>query len=132
MKKKLLIGGILILAVIAVFLINRFSIKHEEEALVLSGNVEVTDINLGFKTPGRIVKLLVEEGQQVNKDKRLALLDSAELKSIAEQNKAFLNETSAKLEELKAGSRYEEVPFCLCCFRVYSFSEDSAWASSYP
>ncbi|MCX5717600.1 MAG: efflux RND transporter periplasmic adaptor subunit [Nitrospirae bacterium] len=109
MKKKLLIGGILILVVIAVFLINRFSNKHEEGALVLSGNVEVTDINLGFKTPGRIVELLVEEGQKVNKDKRLALLDNAELKSIAEQNKAFLNETSAKLEELKAGSRSQEI-----------------------
>lgn len=109
MKKKLLIGGILILVVIVVFLINRFSNKHEEGALVLSGNVEVTDINLGFKTSGRIVELLVEEGQKVNKDERLALLDNAELKSIVEQNKAFLNETLARLEELKAGSRPQEI-----------------------
>lgn len=109
MKKKLLIGGILISVAIAVFLINRFSNKQEEGALVLSGNVEVIDINLGFKTPGRIVELLVEEGQKVNKDERLALLDNAELKRIAEQNKAFLNETSIKLEELKAGSRSQEI-----------------------
>lgn len=109
MKKKLLISGTLILIVIAVFLINRFSNKQEEGVLVLSGNVEVTDINLGFKTSGRIVELLVEEGQKVNKGERLALLDNAELGSIAEQNKAYLNETLAKLEELKAGSRPQEL-----------------------
>ncbi|MFA4828464.1 MAG: efflux RND transporter periplasmic adaptor subunit [Thermodesulfovibrionales bacterium] len=109
MKKKLLIGGIFILIAIAGFLINRSSNKQEEGGLVLSGNVEVTDINLGFKTSGRIVELLVEEGQKVNKGERLALLDNAELESIAEQNKAYLNETLAKLEELKAGSRPQEL-----------------------
>ena len=109
MKKKLLISGTLILIAIAVFLINRVSNKQEEGVLVLSGNVEVTDINLGFKTSGRIVELLVEEGQKINKGERLALLDNAELESLAEQNKAYLNETLAKLEELKAGSRPQEL-----------------------
>lgn len=109
MKKKLLIGGTLALIVIAAFLINQFSNKQEEGVLILSGNVEVTEINLGFKTSGRIVELLVEEGQKVNKGERLALLDNAELESIAEQNKAYLNETMAKLEELKAGSRPQEL-----------------------
>jgi len=109
MKKKLLIGGTLVLIVIAAFLINRFSNKQEEGVLVLSGNVEVTDINLGFKTSGRIVELLVEEGQKVNRGERLALLDKAELESLAEQNKAYLNETMAMLEELKAGSRPQEL-----------------------
>ncbi len=109
MKKKLLIIGVLILSGIAFFLINRLSNRSEEGVLVLSGNVEVTEINLGFKSAGRIVELLTDEGQKVKKDDRLALLDSAELESQVAQNKAYLNETIARLEELKAGSRPQEL-----------------------
>ncbi len=109
MKKKLLIIGVLILSGIAFFLINRLSNRPEEGVLLLSGNVEVTEINLGFKSAGRIVELLTDEGQKVKKDDRLALLDSAELESQVAQNKAYLNETIARLEELKAGSRPQEL-----------------------
>ena len=34
-------------------------------SLSLSGNIEVTETNLGFKLPGRIVELTVDEGQAV-------------------------------------------------------------------
>lgn len=109
MKKKLLIAGIIVLIGVAVFLISRFGNKQEQEVLTLSGNVEVTEVNIGFKTAGRVVGLLVEEGQKVKKGDRLAVLDSAEVESQVAQNRAYLNETIARLQELKAGSRSQEI-----------------------
>ncbi len=109
MKKKLIIVFIVLLIGIAAFLINRSSNKHEEGVLTVSGNVEVTEVNIGFKSPGRVVELLTEEGHKVNKDDKLAVLDSAELESMAAQNRAYLSETTARLNELRAGSRPQEI-----------------------
>jgi len=109
MKKKLLIGVIFISIAITVFLISRLRNKQEEGVILLSGNVEVTEADLGFKTAGRIVGLMVDEGYNVKRSDRLALLDSAEIESQVSQNKAYLNEMIARLEELKAGSRPQEL-----------------------
>lgn len=109
MKKKLFIAVVLFILVVSIFLIFRLGKKHEEGVLVLSGNVEVTEVNTGFKSPGRVVELFADEGQKIKKDDRLAVLDSAELQSMAAQNRAYLNETTARLEELRAGSRPQEI-----------------------
>ncbi len=109
MKKKLLIAGVIVLIGVAVFLISHFSGKQEDGLLILSGNVEVTEVNMGFKTSGRVVELLVEEGQKVRKGDKLAILDSGELQNQVAQHRAYLNETITRLQELKAGSRPQEI-----------------------
>ena len=80
MKKKLLIAGIIVLIGVAVFLISRFGGKQEQGVLTVSGNVEVTEVNMGFKTSGRVVELLVEEGQKVKKGINLQFLTAQRLK----------------------------------------------------
>lgn len=109
MKKKLLIAGILLLIAVAVFIMNRPGDREETGVLSVSGNVEVTEVNLGFKTPGRVMELLVDEGQKVGKGDRLAVLDNAELQNIVAQQRAYLREAMTRLEELKTGSRSQEV-----------------------
>ncbi len=108
-KKKLLIIAVIILAGFSAFLINRLTNKHEEGVLAVSGNVEVTEVNLGFKIPGRVIELFTDEGQRVKKNDKLALLDSAEIENQVAQSRAYLNETLTRLEELKAGSRPQEL-----------------------
>ncbi|MEW6419373.1 MAG: biotin/lipoyl-binding protein [Nitrospirota bacterium] len=109
MKKRLVIIGIIILIGVAAFLMYHFSKKTEESVLFLSGNVEVTELNLGFKLSGRVVDLLIEEGQKVKEGDRLAVLDRAELENQVAQNRAYLSETMVRFEELKAGSRPQEL-----------------------
>lgn len=62
-KKRLIIVGIIVIIIIAVLLINHFRTKKDNDTLKLSGNVEVTETNVGFKLPGRIMVLAVDEGQ---------------------------------------------------------------------
>jgi len=108
-RKKFIIIGVIIVICIAIFLVSRLSNKHEEGVIVLSGNVEATEANIGFKLSGRVVELLVDEGYKVKKGDILARLDNAELASIVTQNRASLQEALTRLAELRAGSRTQEI-----------------------
>ena len=108
-RKKFIIIGVIIVICIAIFLVSRLSNKHEEGVIVLSGNVEVTEANIGFKLSGRVVELLVDEGYKVKKGDMLARLDNAELANIVIQNRASLQEALTRLAELRAGSRTQEI-----------------------
>lgn len=109
MKKIIL--PILLIAVIgiAVYLVMHLKPKQEKGVLILSGNVEVTEMNLGFKSPGRIISLKTDEGDKVNPGQLLAEIDRAELIAQTQQNQASLAETRDRLAELKAGSRPQEL-----------------------
>ncbi len=109
MKKRILIALVVIAIGVAAVMIKRNSSMVDDGSLLLSGNVEVTEVNLGFKTSGRISELLVEEGQRVKKGDRLASLERAELDGLVNQNRAHLSEMQARAEELKAGSRPQEL-----------------------
>jgi HlyD family secretion protein len=109
MKKKLLIVGIIVVILVAVYLVSHMGERKEEGVMLLSGNVEVTETNVGFKIPGRVVDRPVDEGYKVKTGDLLARLDSGELASIVSQSRAALAEADTRLAELKAGSRSQEI-----------------------
>ncbi|MEK6698558.1 MAG: efflux RND transporter periplasmic adaptor subunit [Nitrospirota bacterium] len=100
-KKKILIPVAALVIVIITVLVVRSRNSGTADALVLSGNVEVTEVNVGFKIPGRVVRLLTDEGRPVKKGERAALLDSAEYESLAAQNRALVQNAGATLEKTK-------------------------------
>jgi HlyD family secretion protein len=108
-KKGLLVSGIIIIAGVAILTAYHFRNKKDDRVIVLSGNVEVTEVDLGFKTSGRITDLLAEEGQRIIKGEKVAMIDNAELESLVSQNMASLSEAIARFEELRAGSRPQEI-----------------------
>lgn len=110
MKKRIAVAAAVLVVIAAVLLIRSILTKKPDEGtLLLSGNVEVTEMNIAFKLPGRVIELSVDEGQAVNKGDVLARLDNAELASIVTQNRAAAAEAETRLAELKAGSRPQEV-----------------------
>ena len=110
--KRPIIVGIIILIIIFGILIYLFRNQKDTGVLSLSGNIEVTEANVGFKLPGRIVELAVDEGDAVKAGQLLARLDSAELASVVMQNKASLQEAMTKLSELRQaqGPRRSSAP----------------------
>ncbi len=110
MKKRAAVVVAALIIVAAVLLVRTFlSKKPEQDVLLLSGNVEVTETNVGFKLPGRVIELLTDEGRMVKKGDVIARLDNAELASIVTQNRAAAQEAQTRLAELIAGSRPQEV-----------------------
>lgn len=108
--KKILILIIILLIAGAGFIFFK-NTKHAESdnEILLSGNVEVTEINPGFKMAGRITGLFTDEGMMVDAGQKIAALDDAQVKDIVDQNQAKLREAVASLENLNAGSREQEI-----------------------
>jgi len=111
MKRRRIGIVVIVLVAIAVFLVWRayFQKKGEEGVLLLSGNLEVTEANVGFKISGRVTELAVDEGDHVQKGQVLARLDDAELASKVAEGRAALKESLSRLAELRSGSRPQEI-----------------------
>ena len=77
--------------------------------LTLSGNIEAHESLVGFKVPGRIVELPVEEGQQVAQGALLARLDDADLKQRIRIDEAAVGVRESDLALTLAGTRHQEV-----------------------
>lgn len=105
MKKKkvmLIVGATVILGLIAAVIIyKQIGNNHDMSVLELSGNVEVTEVRVGFKIPGRVLTLLTDEGKTVTKSEKIALLDNAEYESLVGQNRAGVSNADAYLEKAK-------------------------------
>src|ERR1035437_2987612 len=77
--------------------------------LTLSGNIEAHESLVGFKAPGRIVELPVEEGQQVAQGALLARIDNADLQQKVRVDEATVRVRESSLALTLAGTRPQEV-----------------------
>jgi HlyD family secretion protein len=93
-------------------------------ALVLSGNIEVTDAQVSFKVPGRVVERLVSEGDRIKSGQLVARLDDAEQQEQFALRRAELAEAEAALAELQAGSRPQEVVAAEATLRSFEADRD--------
>ena len=114
-KKKALIAGTLVLAVLAALaagiLLGRFwgSSKKDPNQLTLFGNVDLRQVELAFNNSERIAEVLVEEGDRVTRGQVLARLDTSRLKPQAAEAQAEVEAEQAVVQRLHNGSRPEEI-----------------------
>jgi len=78
-------------------------------ALTLYGNVDIRQVELGFRVPGRLSSMLLEEGREVSPGLLLAELDSTIFLEEVEAREADLALQQATLQKLIAGSRPAEL-----------------------
>jgi HlyD family secretion protein len=77
--------------------------------LTLSGNIEAHESLIGFKVPGRIVELPVEEGQKLAQGALLAHLDDADYQQRVRVDEATVRVRESNLALTLAGTRHQEV-----------------------
>jgi HlyD family secretion protein len=108
--RRILLVVIVVVAVagLVYYLLTR---NKEEEANIIkvSGNIEATEVDVGFKVAGRVVSRFFEEGDWIDQGKVLAKLDDEDLRSRLEVARATLMSAQARLGKLLAGSRPEEI-----------------------
>jgi HlyD family secretion protein len=78
-------------------------------ALTLYGNVDIREVDLGFRVGGRIATLEVQEGDRVEADRLLATLDARPFEEDAALARAKLAARRAELAELESGTRPQEI-----------------------
>ncbi|MBF0566835.1 MAG: efflux RND transporter periplasmic adaptor subunit [Nitrospirae bacterium] len=107
--KKTIILAVAVIVIIAVVYISTRRVHHDEDILDLSGNVEVTEVNLAFKHGGRVEKLFANEGDRVTTGQRVAVMDGTGQRANYEQAMASVGEARARLTELTSGTRRQEI-----------------------
>ncbi len=81
----------------------------EVRPLVLSGNVDIREVNLAFRVSGRVAEMMVDEGDSVKAGDTIAQIDPEPLKTALAQAQGALVAAQAAWALLKAGPREEEI-----------------------
>ncbi|MBS0271368.1 MAG: secretion protein HlyD [Proteobacteria bacterium] len=83
--------------------------KRNDDPLTLYGNVDIRQVDLGFRISGRLAKMIPEEGDEVKTGDLLAILDKAPYEAAFAAAKAQLSQAEANLAKLKHGNRPQEI-----------------------
>ncbi len=109
MKKRLIIGLLIAAAAAAVVAYRATRPTLDHDRLAISGNIEITDVEIAFRVSGRVVARRVSEGETLRVDQVVATLDDTEFAHEVALRRAELGAASAQLAELTAGYRAEEI-----------------------
>lgn len=96
-------------AVIILVVFFRVRGTGDGAAAVLHGNVEIRQVDTGFRVGGRIAAVLAEEGERVQAGQVLARLDTDLLEAETDRIRAQLAQQEATLQRLERGYRSEEI-----------------------
>ena len=108
-KKKAVLFLAACLLGLAAYLYHAFCQQDNQEELVLQGNVDVREVSLAFRQSDRILEMLAEEGDRVQKGQVLARLDTQELKLQLQRLNAEIAAQQSTVEKLHNGTRPEEI-----------------------
>ena len=108
-RNVVLAGAVVLVLVAGSAVYLRFRGGEADGAVRVSGNIEVTDVDVSFRTAGRVLERLVSEGMTVSEGQVVARLDSADLEREARRKEAELKAAEAALRDLEAGSRPQEI-----------------------
>ena len=106
-KKKIIPVLLIVLLGLVVFLSLREGREESSDSIFLSGNIELTTMNLAFTVAGRLIELNVEEGHPVQKGMIIARLEQQQLIHQREQASATLVSSRSRLAELEAFLEYQ-------------------------
>lgn len=110
MKKRITAVLAIALIITAIIVYNLYRRSTGEVGKIhVSGNVEVTTVEVSFKIPGRVAERLVDEGEMVKTGQPVARLESQDLTNEVALRRADIQAVHAELAELLAGSRKEEI-----------------------
>ncbi len=85
--------------------------RHRERNDVLRayGNVDIREVNLGFRVAGRVSEMVCDEGDAVKAGQVLAKLDDEPYRQEAEEASAEVEAARARLDLEEAGNRPQEI-----------------------
>jgi HlyD family secretion protein len=75
--------------------------------LLVSGNIELTEVDIAFKTAGRLVELAVDEGAAVKKGTLIARLDPKQPAEARARDEAAVAAAESQLRQLETAIAYQ-------------------------
>jgi len=106
MKKKFIIAAVVLVLGTTGALWSRWSRGDVDNNIRLSGNIELTEINVAFKTAGKVVELSADEGNSVHRGMVLARIDRDQIERERDKQQAGLAVSESELIQLKTAIQY--------------------------
>jgi HlyD family secretion protein len=107
MKKRIIIILLFVGAGAAAIYAFRGSGREPSNRIVVSGNIELTEINIAFKTSGRLIERTVTEGDAVKKGQILARLDRDQLAAQREREAAGVLSSESQLAQARTALEWQ-------------------------
>jgi HlyD family secretion protein len=101
--KKFLIPLVVVVLAVGGYLFYRNYNAGPSKTIDVSGNIELEQVNIGFKTSGKLIERTVTEGDNVTKGQVIARLDKDQLVQQREREMAYLKELEETLAETRTG-----------------------------
>ena len=83
--------------------------RAERDSVVATGTLEAVEVDVSPLTPGRVIRVLVNEGDSVRAGDTLAVLAQPTSQAVIEQSRAQVEATRANLNEAQNGPRAAEI-----------------------
>jgi HlyD family secretion protein len=108
-SKKLIfvVAGIVIVLLAGWWALGRWR-AGRNQAIRLSGNIELTQVDISFKIPGKLIERAVDEGQAVKKGMVLGRLDDAQLLRQREREQAGVAAAEAALRQVLTAVEFQK------------------------
>ena len=107
MKKKLIVAVLMAGVVAAGIYVWRGRPAEASDRIRISGNIEMTEVDVGFKTAGKLIERNVGEGDRVQKGQVIARLDREQLVQQREAAAAAVELAKAQLAQARTAVRYQ-------------------------
>ena len=108
MKKRIVPLVILALAGVAGAVVYRNIRKDPDNRIRFSGNIELTEVNIGFKTAGQIREIVVREGDDVKKGMVVARIDQDQLQQQKERDVAGLAAAQSMVAQARTAAEWQQ------------------------
>jgi HlyD family secretion protein len=100
-RKKIIVLVVAIVAAVFAIRAVRQKSARAGDTIRVSGNIEATDVEVSFRTAGRVQERAVAEGQRVQTGDVVALLEGTELRQLADQAGAAVAVAKAEAERAR-------------------------------
>ena len=108
MKKRIFIILLLVAAGTGVYLWRTGAFNRDGNRILVSGNLELTEVDLSFKTAGRITERRVDEGDWVKKGDLIARLDPVQLEEQTQRDRALVNSAKSSYDQLVTSIAFQK------------------------
>jgi len=107
--KRFIVIFIIVVAIVLIALYVMLRKEKVQDAIGGSGIIEATEVDISAQIPAKIMKLLVDEGDEVKEGDPIISLDESEYLKSCEQADAALRKAQSRLEDLLRGARVQEI-----------------------
>jgi len=107
MKKRILILFLILAAGAGVWAFRGMNEKPDGR-IVVSGNIELTEVTVAFKTAGRLIERGVDEGDPVKKGQIVARLDRDQLAAQRDRETAGLQSSQGQLAQAETALEWQK------------------------